>query len=87
MNGVDVREMRAHFSAVTAWGLECGEWSAAEIEEMGLDIKSALEGDVGYVLWWAGWLQAWAGVVELLRQCYQDIDQAALATARSLRGL
>ena len=50
---------------------------------MGLDIRSAMNGnDAGYVVWWAGWLSAWADVVSILVQAYADIDQAALAQAR-----
>jgi len=59
--GVMVNVLRADFRTVAAWCLECGEWCDADVEEIGLAIKAAIDlPDHGEVAFWSAWMARYA---------------------------
>jgi hypothetical protein len=85
---IDVPKLRRDYLAVSAWMLACGEWSAAESDEIGLAIKHALDdGDSGYLAFWADWLASMACIVVAVTGHEADLFRSALATERANRGL
>lgn len=84
----DVAQLRRNYLAVSAWMVECGEWTPAEADEIGLAIKSALDQqDTGYLAWWAEWMARWADVVASFVAHEAAMYQRALAEARKAKGL
>lgn len=85
---IDVHKLRRDYMAVSAWMVDCGEWTAAEADEVGQAIKAAKDGnDSGYLAWWAEWMARWAEVVAAFAAYDAAIHQRALTEASKARGL
>jgi hypothetical protein len=65
-------KMRADFERVTAHRLRVGGWSAADVQELGVVIKAAIDkGAPDSINGWAGWLSDLAADIAIL-----DLDRA-----------
>lgn len=85
---VDMHALRSNYLAVTAWMVECGEWTDAEADEIGAAIKQAVDqAEAGWLAWWAEWLARWAALVAAESAYREALYQRALADARRRCGL
>lgn len=86
--GVDLHALRQNFGLVREWFVELGEWSAADVDEIGQGIKATVDlPDLGELSFWAEWMAGWAAVARADIAYQAQLLAAALDQARRERGL
>ncbi len=65
MNEALLQTLRVDFRAVAVWFLACGEWSEADVAEIGQSIAEAAQRqDAGELVFWSEWMARHAVAVK-----------------------